>query len=260
MKLQSKLALAFAGTLVVAAIAGCPTTTPTPTVTPTPGNPASKLNGRLTFALANDGASPGEVLTVKLKQALTGASTASNYTATASTDTAGNFSFSDLPNAKYQIWYDDEGKVASTSFNTTGVAVSDPVEVSSTQTAVPSQNMELAWDFTSGVVPMPNTNVTAGSPTSFSFKKKNGVSATDTVYQVTVFSSANTGSGAIVSSTPNEAATASLTIPATFQNASTAGTRYYVVKYYKKNGGFGNGALNYYGQTKPIPVTVVVGS
>ncbi|MNX90506.1 hypothetical protein D3C86_1225600 [compost metagenome] len=205
------------------------------------------------------------MLTVKLKQALTGAATASNYTATASTDTSGNFSFSDLPNAKYQIWYDDEGKVASTSFNTTGVAVSDPVEVSSAQTAVPSQNMELAWDFTSGVVPMPNTNVTAGSPTSFTFKKKNGVSATDTLYQVTVFNTSNTGSGAIISNNTQsnpatDSTTIQLTIPTTYNNATTAGTRYYVVKYYKKGGAFGNGALNYYGQTKPIPINVVVGS
>lgn len=43
MKLQSKLALAFAGTLVVAAIAGCPTGTPSPVATPTTAPTATPI-------------------------------------------------------------------------------------------------------------------------------------------------------------------------------------------------------------------------
>lgn len=264
MKLQTKLSLAFAGTLAVVALAGCPNMLPNPTTSPSPTTAptvASKLTGRLTFALGTNGSDPGEKLTVKLKKKAAGETTFTSYTATASTDTAGNFTFADLPNGDYQVWYDDEGKVAAQAFNTTGLAVSEPVAVSATQSAVASQNLELAWDFTSNITPEPNTNVTAGSPTTFTWKAKNGFT-TGTVYQVTVFMTSNTGSGALVSG-PAQAANATsattqqVTIPTT--NASgqtTVGTRYYVVKYWKQGGSFGNGAANYYGQTKPIPINV----
>lgn len=264
MKLQLKLSLAFAGTVAVVALTGCPNLLPTsttdPTSSPSPVTVASKLTGRLTFALGTNGSDPGAVLTVKLKKATSGITGFASYAATTSTDTAGNFSFSNLPDGNYQVWYDDEGKVASQAFNTTGLAVSDHVNVSATQSSVPSQNLELAWDFTSNIVPEPNTDVTAGQPTTFTWKAKNGFT-TNTVYQVTVFMTSNTGSGAIISG-PTQAANATnattqqITIPTTLNSQSTLGTRYYVVKYWKKDGSFGNGVANYYGQTKPIPINV----
>lgn len=69
MKLQSKLALAFAGTLIVAAIAGCPTTTtpgvtPTPTPTPTPA-PAKLKIEKISFNTAAGASQGRHELTIK---------------------------------------------------------------------------------------------------------------------------------------------------------------------------------------------------
>ncbi len=246
MKLQTKLVAVLAGALAVTAIAGCPTTAPPGT---TPGGPGGALQGRLTFAL-NSGSNPGQPLTVRLRSRATGSS--ANFAVTdktTQTDNNGNYSFTGLSAADYQVYYDDEGKVAATTFNTAGVAAADPVAVTSTQTAAQQVNLELAWDFTSAV-PAPNATVTAGSQVNFDWPEKNGASGA--VYQVTIFSTSNTQSGALQTFPAEGAAATQATV--TLNNQVTAGTRYYVVKYWKSGGTFGG--PNFYGQTKPIPIVV----
>lgn len=254
MKLQTQLSLVTCVGLL--ALAGCTnlpgaTTNPTPTPTPTPSAStipsASSLQGRLTFAL-NTSSNPGQVLPVGLKfQAAGSSANFAKIDASSSTDVSGNFTFTGLTDGKYQILFDDMGSVATSSFNTTGVAVSEPTTVSSTQTSIPQVNMELAWNFMTGAVPAPSGNIAKSASANFSFNAKAGV--TDAYYQVTVFQTSNTASGALVSS-----ATSSATTHAIDLSGRTSGTYYYVVKYVKNGGTFGG--ANYYGQTKPIPFTI----
>lgn len=248
MNLNLRLGLAIASLGSVTLLAGCPGLINTPPGTTPSTTTEGKLQGRLTFALNTD-SNPGAALTVGLKRKLAAESSYASIDTTTSTDNSGNFTFSGLTPASYQLKYDDEGKVAATTFNTTGVAVSDPVEVVASQSAIPQQNMELAWDFTgSTVAPQPNGTLPSRTGATFTWAAKAGV--TSPVYAVTIFTSSNTGSGALQSS----ATTSATTVTFDLTSAVTAGTRYYVVKYWK-NGGSYLGA-NYYGQTKPIPFTV----
>jgi len=255
--------LALVGVASLVAIAGCDVTklpvgtspSAAPTVSPSAGAStlpsASSLQGRLTFAL-NANSNPGMVLTVGLKHKPTGGSSFSKISKTAATDDSGNFALSGLDNGDYQLVYDDEGKVAAGTFNTTGVAVSDPVSVSASQSAIPQKSLELSWDFTSAV-PAPSSNLTRASASSFTFPAKPGLEASAD-YTVTVFQSSDTSSGAIVSETVENKSSGDITVSLN-TSAVPTGDRYFVVKYFKHGGGFG--AANFYGQTKPIPVKVI---
>lgn len=239
MKLNSTLATAVtvAG---LATVAGCGTT---PGATTPTGN--ASIQGRLFFSANQPSQDPGQALTVGLRQQIGG--TWSRTTTTTNSTNQGNFSFQGLGAGTYQVLYDDSGKVAdSPQINTTGVAVSDPVTITANQTSAPQVNMDLTWSL-AGFTPAPSSTVT-GRNISFTWTGKPGVSGA--TYQVSVFGSPNTGSGAIVSSSEASGTSATLALP----SSVPAGTVYYVVKYWKSGGSFGGG--NFYGQTKPIPITV----
>ncbi len=273
MKLQTKISLAFAGTLAVVAIAGCPNMLPVSTnPTPTPNvSPASKLQGRITFALNTDGTQdPGEKLVLKVKRKKAGETEFTTLNnATTSTDVKGNYTFENLEDADYQVVYDDGGTVVTGTdgFNVTGVAVSDAVAVSKTQTAVPQVNMEIAWNFNNTANWGPKTDTTiARQNVPFNWQAKAGVS--DASYWVTIFKDNGGVPGSATLSSPSATvgtANTTLTfgIPANAGSASgvtyegtPTGVNYYVVKYYKTGGGWGNKSSNYYGQTKMIRFTL----
>lgn len=276
MKLQFKLSLAFAGTVAIVALTGCPNLLPTsttdPNPTPTPNlSPASKLQGRITFALNPDGTQdPGDKLVLKLKRKKTGETQFTTLNnATTSTDVKGYYTFTDLEDADYQVVYDDGGTVVkgTDGFNVTGIAVSDATAVSKTQTAVPQVNMELAWNFayTGNWGPKTDTTI-ARQNVPFSWQAKAGV--TSPSYWVTIFKDNGGVPGSATLSSPSATvgtANSTLTfgIPATDGTTSAGtylgtptGVNYYVVKYYKTGGGWGNSASNYYGQTKMIRFTL----
>lgn|GEM_PF-6496069 len=256
------LALASVASLV--AIAGCdtmrlpnstnPSSAPSsqPSVSPTnsPIQAASALQGRLTFAL-NPNSNPDVSLKVGLKQKLAGGTAFSKIPTTADTDVSGNFAFNGLPDADYQLLYDDEGKVAASTFNTTGVAVSDPVSVTASQSAIPQKSMELSWDFTNAA-PQPNASITRSASAAFTFPAKPGLEG-NADYQVTIYPTTDTSSGALKSGTVLNKASGNVTVNLDISTL-TAGSRFFVVKYYKAGGSFGG--ANFYGQTKPIPITL----
>jgi hypothetical protein len=256
------LALASVASLV--AIAGCdmanlpgstkPSASPSsqPSVSPTnsPVQSASALQGRLTFAL-NPNSNPDVSLKVGLKQKLAGGTAFSKIPTTADTDTSGNFAFNGLPDADYQLVYDDEGKVAAASFNTTGVAVSDPVSVSASQSAIPQKSMELSWDF-SNAAPQPNASITRSASTTFSFPVKPGLGG-NADYVVTLYPTTDTSSGALQSGSAYDKGSGTVSINMDLTGLQS-GQRYFVVKYFKADGVFGG--ANFYGQTKPIPITL----
>lgn len=276
MKLQMKLGMAFAGTLAVVALAGCPNMLPTTTTNPNPSpsvivSPASKLQGRITFALSQDGSQdPGEKLVLKLKRKKAGETSFTTLNnATTSTDVKGNYTFSDLEDADYQVVYDDGGTVVkgTDGFNVTGVAVSDAVAVSKTQTAVPQVNMEIAWDFSYSGNWGPKTDTSiARQDVPFSWKAKAGV--TDASYWVTIFKDNGGAPGSATLSSPSATVgtttntltfgiplNAGTTTAGTYEGTPT-GVNYYVVKYYKTGGGWGSNYSNYYGQTKMVRFTL----
>lgn len=241
MKLQ-KLGLLAAGALSITLLAGCPTGN----LPPGTGTGNASVQGRLFFSANQPTQDPGAPLTVRLRQQVGG--NWSRIETNTTSDAKGNYSFTGLPAGTYQILYDDSGTEAATdSINTSGIVVSDPVTVAANQTSAPQVNMDLAWDM-AAFTPDPSSTV-SNRTVSFSWSDKPGF--TGEVYQVSVFGSASTGGGAIVSSAETTGTSTSVTIP----NSVTSGTKvYYVVKFWKPGGSFGGG--NYYGQTKPVPFTV----
>lgn len=237
-----KLGLAVAAAVSVTALAGCPTGN----LPPGTGTGNASVQGRLFFSANQPTQNPGSPLTVRLRQQVGG--NWSRIETNTTSDASGNYSFTGLPAGTYQILYDDSGTVAATdSINTSGIVVSDPVTVQANQTSAPQVSMDLAWDL-AAFTPDPSSQVTSRN-VNFSWTAKPGFSGA--TYQVSVFGSQNTGGGAIVSSTAGTGTTASVTLPDTVADNTTV---YYVVKYWKAGGDFGGG--NYYGQTKPIPITL----
>lgn len=217
-----------------------PAPTPTPSAAPTPSPYVGRLAGRLTFQAGN----PGQSLQVGLKYRPNGQTPFSKITKTATSTDSGEFTFTDLATGDYQVMWDDGGVVAAAPFNTTGIAVSDPVALDDIQSSQATAGMELAWDFFSAS-PQPNATLQSRTVT-FSWPAKTGVASP--VYQVVIFQ--NAGDSALQSSTPTTGTTVNLTL----SNSVAAGTRYYIVKYWKDGGTFGGS--NYYGQTKPMPIIV----
>ncbi|HEY9854191.1 MAG TPA: hypothetical protein V6D05_00550, partial [Stenomitos sp.] len=252
MKLQMKLGMAFAGTLTVVALAGCPNMLPTSTTdnqSPAPSTqPLSLVSGRITF----DGGEPGAALTLGLKKF--NGSTFDKLTVTTTTDTKGNYAFTDtsLTAGKYQVFYDDGGQVMSAAdVNTVGAYISAAVDASASATQ--SVNFDVKWLISPTITPGATYQVGTSS-----FGWAANTNAPNAEYQVLVADAASSSvfSSAFKTRTSldwnGKRSSANDTDKDTPTGSALAtGKYYYQIKFQKAGTTFlGQG---FYGQTKWIP-------
>lgn len=249
MKLQMKLGMAFAGTLAVVALAGCPNVLPAATNSASPSPSASALlSGRITFGSAD----PGDALKLGLKKF--NGSTYDKLSVTTTTDTKGNYAFTDstLTAGKYQVFYDDGGQVMGTAdVNTVGAYVSAAVEASSSATQ--SVNFDVKWLISPTITPGAAYQVGTSS-----FGWAANTNAPNAEYQVLVADAASSSvfSSAFKTRTSLDWNGKKSSANDTDKDAPTgatvaSGQYYYQIKFQK--GGTTYLGDGFYGQTKWIP-------
>lgn len=230
-----RIAAGVAAIGAVGVLAGCPLNGLPGSNSPTPGPtaPAGSLVGRFTF----QGGNPPQTLTAQYNP-VTNGTRGARASATATTDSQGNFFFPNISSGQYQIIWDDGGQTMTTaSDNTMGLFVSAPVTAPNNSSPV---TMDLYW--TPNPNPAPNATLTPSTTQQFTF---NPVPNLAVYYQISLFNSSKQAL------TPTATGSSPLTVDTS--SLSTGANYFYQIKFFANGAPADESQANMFGSTKYIP-------
>ncbi len=135
-------------------------------------------------------------------------------------------------------------------------AISEPVQVSATQTEVPEVEFDLSWDLSAATPAM--NSVLESREVTFEFPAKTGL--TDPKYAIEIYDSAVRESNSSLvplqryETSAHDPETMTTRVSFTLDETVHPGTRYYVLKYWEGSGSYGG--ANAFGRTALIPFIV----